>query len=81
MIDQPTCPFPPSHFLNGIEGCFWHIQQPVRKAGAKRIYRKGLKSELVVILICQLFDAAAVKIICFPGADSPNSYLEVVVNL
>lgn len=51
-----------------------------RKEGPKHIYRKGLNSELLVILICQFFDAAAVKIICFPGADSPSSYLEGVVN-
>lgn len=74
-------PFPSSHFLNGVEDCVWYIQQPGRKAGSKHIYRKGLNSELVVMLICQLFDAAAVEIICFTGADSPNPCLEVVVNL
>lgn len=81
MTRQPMRPFPSSHFLNGIEDCFWHLQQPGRKAGSKHIYRKGLNSELAVILICQLFDVATVGIICFPGADSPNFYLEVVVNL
>lgn len=51
------------------------------QAGSKHIYRKGLNSKLVVIPICQLFAAAAVEIICFPGADTPNSFLEGVVSL
>ena len=63
------------------DNCVWRIQQPGRKAGSEHIYGKGLNSELVAMLICPLFDAAAVEIICFTGADSPNSYLEVAVNL
>ena len=85
MIGQPIIkkdgPFLSSHFSNGVEAYVWHTQQPGWKAGSKRIYRTGLNSELVVMLTYQLFDAEAVEIICFPGAESPNSYLEVVVYL
>ena len=85
MIGQPIIkkdgPFLSSQFSNRVEAYVWHIQQPGWKAGYKRIYRTGLNSELVVMLTCQLFDAEAVEIICFPGAESPNFYLEVVVYL
>lgn len=79
MIGPLTHLIPYSHFLSGIEDCIWHIQQPGRQAGSKHMYRRGLNFELVVTPIGQLFDAAAVNMICFPGADLLNLYLEVVV--